>query len=137
MSSVAALAANAVAIEPANVHANRTGSSTVIGTIRAAETINAINCRNGGAPLPVAMCGAASFVSRGRFAKPVATPPTLDMTTTFPGRSGPTAIRRHSGAMGGGATTTSSATTANSGSRPEARPRRGRRLGQFGVHQAA
>jgi uncharacterized protein YraI len=47
MSSVAALAANAVAIEPANVHANRTGSSTVIGTIQAAEAVKAINCRNG------------------------------------------------------------------------------------------
>ena len=47
MSSVAALAANAVTVEPANVHANRTGSSTVINTIQAAETIDATNCRNG------------------------------------------------------------------------------------------
>jgi hypothetical protein len=47
MSSVAAFAANAVAIEPASIHANRTGSSSVIGTIQAAETINATNCRNG------------------------------------------------------------------------------------------
>lgn len=47
MSSTAALAANAVAVAPANVHANRTGISAVIGTIQAAETIRATNCLNG------------------------------------------------------------------------------------------
>jgi len=47
MSSRVSLAANAVTTEPANIHANRTEISTVIGTIRAAEPVQATNCRNG------------------------------------------------------------------------------------------
>ena len=47
LSANAALAANAVTTAPVNVHANRTGTSTVIGTIQRAETIKATNCRNG------------------------------------------------------------------------------------------
>ncbi|HSD92106.1 MAG TPA: hypothetical protein VLB11_03680 [Methyloceanibacter sp.] len=47
MSSRVSLAANAVTTAPANIHANRTELSTVIGTIRAAEPVQATNCRNG------------------------------------------------------------------------------------------
>ena len=47
MSSSVAIAANAVTTEPANIHANRTEISTVIGTIRAAEPVQATACRNG------------------------------------------------------------------------------------------
>jgi hypothetical protein len=47
LSGTAALAANAVTTAPVNVHANRTGTSTVIGTIQRSETIEATNFRNG------------------------------------------------------------------------------------------
>jgi hypothetical protein len=39
LSSTVTLAANAVTAEPANLHANRTESSTVIGTLRAAARV--------------------------------------------------------------------------------------------------
>jgi hypothetical protein len=47
LSSTVTLTANAVAAEPANIHANRTESSTVIGTLRAAARVQATDCRNG------------------------------------------------------------------------------------------
>ena len=47
MSSSVTLAANALTTAPADIHANRTEISTVIGTLRAAEPVQAANCRNG------------------------------------------------------------------------------------------
>jgi len=53
MSSVAALAANAVATRPASVHAAPSTKSSVIGLIDASQTVAAKNCRKG-------WCAAAS-----------------------------------------------------------------------------
>jgi hypothetical protein len=47
LSSGAALAANAVVIAPTQVHASPSGNSAVIGTIRPAAMVNAMNCRKG------------------------------------------------------------------------------------------
>jgi hypothetical protein len=104
LSSTVTLTANAVAAEPANLHANRTESSTVIGTLRAAARVQATDYRNGWCATGGGYVR-ASKLSGSRAPDSAARVPPANTNLTTTKRRRPTTIRRPSGAMAADAMT--------------------------------